>query len=216
MPRRLRALARGRRGASYALPMVLVTPVYLGFVLTIFEVGFLMLAGLGTRYAAHAAARSAAVWCDAGADAEAALRPRQAAWAALTPYVSGSRRAFAAAGPAPPEAVAAAPQYAAAVQRYVAGRAVGTDTSERRFLTAAARTAVTVEPVPGPGPRRMLRVTVTFRAPLWCPVVSRFMDPDHRPPFEYPVTAVATIPCEAPETGGRGLGIGYTPVRPSP
>jgi Flp pilus assembly protein TadG len=196
--------------------MVLVAPFYLGFVLAVFEIGFLLIAGIGTRYAAHAAARSAAVWADSGPAAEAGLRPRQAAWAALAPYVGGSPRELAAAGPVPPGAEDSAPGYAAAVRRYAAGRASGTDAAARRFLNAAARTTVTVEPVPASGPRPPVRVSVTYRAPLTWPVVSRFLDPDRSPPFEYPITAVATLPVEAPETGGRGLGIGYTPVRPVP
>jgi Flp pilus assembly protein TadG len=190
--------------------MVLVAPFYLGFVLFVFEVGFLMLAGLGARYAAHAAARSAVVWHDSATDAEADLRPRQAAWAALAPYAGGSRRELASAGPVPSGAAASAPDYSAAVRRYG-----GSDAAGRKFLNAAARTTVTVEQVSA-GPRPMLRATVTFRAPLTCPVVSRFMDPDRSPPFEYPITAAVTLPSEAPQTDGNGIGIGYTPVRPAP
>lgn len=213
MPRRLRALVRGRRGASYALPAVVVAPLYLLFILTIFEIGFLMLAGLGTHYAAHAAARSAAVWYDSVPDAEADLRPRQAAWAALAAYAGGSERELASAGAVPPEAVVSAPDFVDAFRRYAGG---SSGAVKRKFLNASARTAVTVERVSDAGPRPMVRATVTFRAPLTCPLISRFMDPDGSPPFEYPITAVVTLPAEVPETGGRGIGIGYTPVRPSP
>src|SRR5262245_15070962 len=157
-----------------------------------------MLAGLGTHYAAHAAARSAAVWHDSGPDAEADLRPRQAAWAGLAPFAGGSKRELDLAGPVPSEAAISAPDYVAAVRRYAGGRASGT--AERKFLNAAARTTVKVERLDTAGPRPMVRATVTFRAPLTCPVISRFMDPDGSAPFEYPITSVVTLPAEVPET----------------
>ncbi len=82
---RLRALARSRRGASYALPVVLVVPLYLAVLLAAFELGLVLLAGVGTRYAAFAAARSAAVWHSHPSAELAALRPRQAAWGRARP-----------------------------------------------------------------------------------------------------------------------------------
>lgn len=100
----LRAFARSQRGTSYALPYVLVVPFYLAFVLAVFEMGFLLIAKIGTQTAAHAAARSAAVWHSAPAEKLPELRPKQAAWMALAAYAGGRQRELDAAGPVPPEA----------------------------------------------------------------------------------------------------------------
>lgn len=195
LPRVVRALVRRKRGASYALPAALVAPIYLAFVAIVFELGFLLLAGLGTCYAAYAAARSAAVWHSAEPADVAALRPRQAAWAALAPFLIGRQRGPDTAGPVPPEATASAAGYTAAL-----GRSSG----DLQFRIAAARTTVTVEPVAG----GQIRATVAFRAPLYFPVASRLLSRG-RPAFEYPIAAVAELPNEAPS---GGPGIDYSPA----
>ncbi len=65
-----------------------------------------------------------------------------------------------------------------------------------------------VEALAPADPHGPLRVTVTFRAPLYFPVASRLLDPDGRAPFEYPLTATVTLPNEAPETESGTTGIG--------
>ncbi len=217
----LRAFARSQRGTSYALPYVLVVPFYLAFVLAVFEMGFLLIAKIGTQTAAHAAARSAAVWHSAPAEKLPELRPKQAAWMALAAYAGGRQRELDAAGPVPPEARESARSYADAVRRYTdgghgAGAAPPVDFFERKFLNAAARTTVTVAALAPGDPHGPLRVTVTYRAPLYVPVVSRFLDADGRAPFERPVTVVVVVPNEAPETVSGTIGIDTDPTRLPP
>jgi len=176
LPRVVRAFVRRTRGASYALPAVLVVPVYLAILAVVFELAFLLLAGLGTAYSAHAAARSAAAWQSIGPAEAAAVRPRQAAWAALAPFLIDRQHSLDTAGPVPREAA----------------------TSARRHRTAAARTTVAVEPVGG-----RVRATVEFRAPLSFPVASRLLSCGRRA-AEFPIRATAELPGEA-HPGGPGI-----------
>lgn len=211
MPPRLRRLSARlvrRRGASYSLPLVLVAPLYLLFVLSVFEIGMLMLARIGAGYAAHAAARSAAVW---EWDEPGGPNPRLAAWAALAPFVGAGEGELAAAGPVPGEAAAAAADYADAFRGQLSADAAG-----RKFRNAAARTRVSLERIDASGTPPTLRATVSFRAPLRLPGVSRFIDPDRRWPFEYTLSATVDIPMARPETPGGNLGIPYPVAGPRP
>lgn len=217
--RTLRALARRQRGASYSLPLVLIVPFYLMFVVAVFEFGFLLLARAGTQYAAYAAARAVIVWDGEKPEDVAKLRPKQAAWAHLAPFVGGRQRELDNAGPIPPEALEAADAYTEAVRRYMTP-AGGSESSgpsaeflRRKFLTTAARTEIKIEPQTPDGPHKLMRVTVTYRAPLYMPVASRFVDPDGQQPFEYPLTATVTLTAEGPETESRTIGIEYSPDR---
>lgn len=217
--RRLRRRAAGQRGASYSLPVVLTAPFYLMLVLLVFELTFLLVARAGTQYAAFAAARAAAVWHHAKHEPAAELRPKQAAWAHLAPFVTGRQRELDAAGPVPAEARELAPDYAAAVRRFMTpagaaeSRAPDAAFLERKVLNAAARAEVLVEPLGEDGPHRLVRVTVTFRAPLHMPVVSRFLDPDGTAPFEYPLRAAVTLTAEGPETESGTFGIDHVSDR---
>lgn len=201
---RLARLLRSRRGTSYTLPVVLVVPVYLAILLTLFELGFVLLAGVGLRYAAFCAARSAAVWQSHPSADLAALRPRQAAWAAVAPFLGARPREIAAAGPVPADAPAFAREHAAYLSRTTTaehgpGAAPPAEFLERQLLHAAARTDVRVEALAPADPHGLLRVTVVVRVPLVFPVASRLLDPDGRAPFEVPMTATVTLPNEAPE-----------------
>ena len=168
------------RGASYSLSVVLVVPLYLSAVLFAGEVGYLLLARQGVQYAAHAAARSASVW-------DTDDQPRRAAVAALAGFVGRPRDAQA--GEA-----GIAREYAAAH----GGEAV----RERLFRAAAARTGVTIDRADG-----QVRATVRVRAPLRFPGASRFLDPDRRPPYEYPLAATVALPAGP----AGGFGIDYAP-----
>lgn len=213
----LRRLIRCQRGSSYSLPFVMVVPFYLVFVLTVFEITFLLLAKMGTQYAAHAVARSAVVWQSAGTIAEAELVWKRAAWSAMTPFGGGRQRELDSAGPIPEEARACVRAYVQANRRYLEGTGAGhvppDDFVERKFLISAARTDVEVEALEPDNPHGLLRATVKYRAPLYMPVVSRFLDADGQAPFEYPLSASVTFPNDAPVSKKRTLGIDYNSNR---
>jgi len=50
---------------------------------------------------------------------------------------------------------------------------------------------------------------VRYRAPLYIPVVSRFLDPDGGWPYEYEIESRAVLPNETPVSADRRLGIDY-------
>lgn len=206
-------LARGEEGVSYSLSYVMVFPFYLMFLCLVFETTWLLVAKVGTMYAAHAGARSAVVWSSAQPANLRTTRINQAVWTAMTPFVTGS--------PSwqnlPSDAPLQAGEYVAAYKLYNTGNndkyaqaspailaALAT-----RYLTAATRTTwmpQQFDNVPANGP---LTVTVTYRAPLHIPGVSKFLDPDGQLPYEYPITSSATLPSEAPANATKFLGIHY-------
>lgn len=225
----LRRLLRRQRGVSYSLSFVLVVPLYLTVMLFAVEAGLLLLTRVGVQYAAHMTARSAVVWQSAQcepAEREQVLRLKAAQ--SIAPYLGGRQREADAAGPVPPEAAGFAADFAAAVQTYQ-GPAVAAEPGlrrpytrsrtppdaeflKRKFLSAWGRTTVELKPPTG-DPHGPLTVTVRLRAPLYLPVVSRFLDPDLSAPFEYPLEAEATLPNDAPLSKDGTLGIPYRPFR---
>ena len=61
----LKLLAADEEGVSYSLSYVLVFPLLFLFVCIVFESTFVLMAKVGTLYAAHAGARSTVVWSSA-------------------------------------------------------------------------------------------------------------------------------------------------------
>lgn len=209
----LAAFARNEDGVSYSLPFVLLVPFYLFFVLVVFQAGFLLLAKIGTLYAAHAGARSAVVWQWAQPAELRDERVRQAVFTALAPFAGGNPDDVATAGSPPADALKYADDF---VQAYLSYRSDGkprsrppglpddysAETLRNKYLCAAARTAVAIDPGDG-GPGASVTVTVTYRAPLLIPVVARWLGQ------EFAITSAATLPGEAPRSTGATLGIDY-------
>lgn len=197
------------RGVSYSMPFVLIIPFYLTFMVMTVEVAFLMQAKLGTMAAAHAAVRAAKVWHLAEPATLAEARIRQAAFTTLAAFTGGRQAEIDAAGPIPADAEAGAADYAEAGNGSLQSHAVDDEFLRRKYRHAAARAELHVER-PTADPRGLIRITLRFRAPLYVPVASRFLDPDGRAPFEYPLSATATLPADGPVSRDRKLGINYS------
>jgi hypothetical protein len=201
-----KALACGEEGVSYTLPFVLLVPFYLFFVLIVFETAFLLLAKIGTMYAAHAGARSAVVWQSAQPEALRQPRVQQAVLTALAPFAVDNR---ASAGGTAAEAVEFANAYTAASSP---GQAVPTTLGlpadyspqglQNRYGSAADRTTIAIDWGTGK-PNSDVSVTVTYSAPLHVPVVAAWLG------RQYTMTSTATLPSEAPRSADGTLGIGY-------
>jgi len=226
--RSLRRLLRRQRGVSYSLSFVLVVPLYLTIMLFAVEAGFLLVTRIGVQYAAHQAARAAVVWQSAQPENLREQRIKQAAVQAVAPFLGGRQRELADAGPVAAWAEEHATDWAAAVRKYMVP-AVKAEPGLRRpydrphepsdaaflrrkYMSAWGRTTVTVAPV-GTDPHGPITVTVRVRAPLYMPVVSRFLDPDLSAPFEYPLEATVTLPDDAPLSKDGTLGIKYQSFR---
>jgi hypothetical protein len=224
----LRRLVRRQRGVSYSLSFVLVVPLYLTIMVFTLEVGILMITRIGLQYAAHMAARSAVVWQSAEPESLRDDRIKLAAVQAIAPYVGGRQREVDDAGSISGDAYQHASDFASAVRRYQQ-KAVSAepglrrpytrsrtppkaDFLERKFLSAWGRTDVEVK-ASAQDPRGPLEVTVKLRAPLYMPIVSRFLDPDLSAPFEYPMQTTVTLPNDAPVSKDNKLGIKYQSYR---
>jgi Flp pilus assembly protein TadG len=202
-------LARDEAGVSYSLSYVMVFPVFLLFVCLVVETTGLILAKIGTLYAAHAGARSAMVWSSAQPASLRNQRIDQSVWTAMTPFVTGDPNQL----PPPPEANAQADQYVLAYNAYASAakdpNANAPDmTLKGRYLFAASRTTW------GPPVEQLLwednvTFTVTYLAPLHIPGAARLLDPDGKPPYVYPISSTVTLPNEAPTSADRTLGIDY-------
>ncbi len=217
----LRALARDEEGLSYSLSYVLVFPIYLAFVCMVFTASMLILAKVGTLYAAHAGARSAVVWQTAQPASLREERIQQSVFTAMAPYVSASSRDLLTARSLPPasasqqglEFVAAYELYSQGNQQPALRRPYQRQVASpaylgRKFANAATRTTHSIggdRNVPG-GP---LTMTVTYRCPIYIPGANRFLDTNGFWPYEMEIRSVATLPNETPMTTSRTLGIDY-------
>jgi Flp pilus assembly protein TadG len=200
-------LLRGEEGVSYSLSFVLLLPFYLLFVCLVFEATWLLLAKVGTLYAAHAGARSAVVWSSARTlpGDQSSNHINQSVWTAMTPFSSGQPSQQG----APAGADAQGDQYAAAYQSYSQASGdpyaqVAPARMKQRYLSAASRTTWQVN-IDQSRPDGDVTVRVTYRAPLYIPGAARALGMGN----EYPITSSATIPNEAPANDSRSLGIDY-------
>jgi hypothetical protein len=193
-------------GVSYTLPFVLLVPFYLFFVLIVFETAFVLLARIGTMYAAHAGARSAVVWQSAQPQSLRTPRVQQAVWTALAPFVTDTS---ASARGGSPEAVQFASAYAACAPPRQGGQSVlglpgdyAPQSLQNRYGCATARSTVAIAWGTGK-PNSDVSVTVTYRAPLHVPIVAAWLG------RQFTMTSTATLPSEAPRSADGTLGIGY-------
>lgn len=217
----LRAVAADESGASYSLGFVMVAPIYFFFLLVVFEATLLLVAKVGTMYAAHACARSAVVWQTAEPAALRADRTDQATFTAMAPFVSARARDLSFLS-IPGSAYGQSVQLAAVYALYSSGSAgdpppvvrpyprgnAPADYIIRKYLNAAGRTTYTVAGEVGT-PGADTTAVVRYRAPLYFPVVSRFLDPDGVWPYEYTIESRAVLPNETPVSADRRLGIDY-------
>lgn len=223
---RLPALAdlhRDETGVSYSMSYILVAPIYLMFLCMVFTATLLLLAKIGTMYAAHAGARSAAVWQTAQPSNLRQERTEQAVLTAMAPFVSASSRDLLTAPSAPP------PNTARYTEEFIEGYTFYSRGSKnleppvrrpyarqqpdpgylaRKFLNTATRTTFRIGGETN-RPGGKTTVTVTYKSPLYIPGVNRFLDPDGAWPYAMDITSVAAIPSEVPVSANRTLGIPY-------
>jgi hypothetical protein len=223
--RRLRqqrwAALTGESGASYSLGFVFVAPIYLFFLLMVYESSLLLVAKVGTMYAAHAAARSAVVW---GTAEPASLRSDkidQAAWTAMTPFV-GARFRDLDFAEIPNSAYLQSAELVAVYMLYSTGSAgqpapavrpyprsnAPADYLVRKYLNAASRTRYTIT-ADDNTPNADTTVVLRYQAPLYFPGVSRFLASNNSWPYEYTIESRAVLPNETPVSADRRLGIDY-------
>ena len=206
-------LARGEEGVSYSLSYVLVFPFYLLFVCLVFETTWLLLAKVGTMYAAHAGARSAVVWASAKPDNLRTTRINQSVWTAMTPFVTGSPSWLSVQG----DAFGQSLEYAAAYDFYVSSGDPNAKppftTLTNRYLTAASRTTWSppnFNNVPANGD---LTLTVTYRAPLHIPGAARILSTNVWRKTSMPSRRRSRCPTRHPRRPTARLALNMSPVK---
>ena len=205
-------LAHGEEGLSYTLSYVLVFPIYFLFVCVVFEASWLLVAKVGTMYAAHAGARSQVVWSSAQTEQKglAIKRTNQAVWTAMTPFITGDPRWIS----VPGQALLQSVEYVAAYKAHFSSGDPYADapneTLGARYHCAASRTTWDVQVDPDPAhPNGDVTVTVTYLAPLHIPGAARVLNAGSGTLNEYRIVSTATLPNEAPANRSRTLGIDY-------
>ena len=206
---RLRGIStvyRDEEGASYVLPLVMTIPLYLFFCLFVSEIVLLSLTKVGTTYAAYAGARSSAVWMAQKPNLQKD-RMRQAVVSGLSPFVASGHQLFGVAGDPKWPIDVHLNEYLLSLERF-SERSIDRASMSTHFRRVAARTSIDHDVSQSNG-FRSVTVKVTYRAPFLFAVVARWLDPDHRAPYEMPVRSVATFPIAEPKTQDGTLGIDY-------
>jgi len=218
----LRLLALDEEGVSYSLSYVLVFPLLFLFVCIVFESTFVLMAKVGTLYAAHAGARSTLVWSSAQPAEVRADRIGQSVRTAMAPFASASAIDITRSGNNPAAYLGEASDFATAYLAYSSKSAAQPSTLRRpyartnatlpvlltRYLSGAVRTTYTIEKLDAT-PEGDIRFVVTYRAPLHIPGASRILAPNRATPLDFPIRSQAILPDAAPRSIEGGLGIDY-------
>ena len=206
-------LARGEEGLSYSLSYMLTFPIFFLFACLVVESTWLLLAKVGTVYAAHAGARSAVVWSTAQPASKRNPRIYQSVWTAMAPFVTGDPSWTSLPPVSLIEIGEQSAEYVGVYKAYQGGSndpiASVPDTAlGKRYLTAASRTTCKLPPDPPPAGGD-LTITVTYRAPLHIPGAGRILAPNSGLLHEYKIVSSVTLPNEAPANESKTLGIDY-------
>jgi hypothetical protein len=191
---------------------MLTFPIFFLFACLVFESTWLLLAKVGTVYAAHAGARSAIVWSSAQPASKRNPRIYQSVWTAMSPFVTGDPSWTSLPPVALTEVAEQSAEYAGVYTTYQGGSNdpkanVPLTALGKRYFTAASRTTCQWQ-VDSPQAGE-LTLTVTYRAPLHIPGAGRILAPNSGPLHEYQIVSSVTLPNEAPANESQTLGIGY-------
>jgi len=221
---RLRSFARlaaDEFGLTYTLSYVMVIPVYLFLILIAYEATWLLVAKVGTMYAAHAGARSAVVWESMKPKSDRDARIEQATTTAMAPFATTSWKHIQLAGGPSANALLAAEEYAQAHRRYsndpnapaprrrpYAQVRASYESLRLRYYCASARTTTKIE-LADRKPGADLKFIVTYKAPLRIPGPARWLSQRGGPPWEIAIRSYAVLPAETPDTADGTMGIRY-------
>ena len=198
--RLLQNLVRDEHGGAYTLSYVMVIPILMLLTCLIIESTLMMMAKVGTSYAAFSGARTAIVWSSASDNWDLAEnRIEKAAIQSFVPFSSG----MGAQGSAPNEASAYSSSYTAFVDEPVSESYI-----RAKYSNAARRLKVTVS-----GPPRShdseIKVTVAYRFRFNMPGIGKLIGEKDDDGYSFPLKSTATLQNEGPKNQQQDLGIGY-------
>ena len=206
-------LLTGESGLSYSASFVMALPVLLFLSLVWFEAGMLLLAKVACSQAAHAAARSAAVWLPMNQPTQADAAIKLAARLPVTPY--GLTRSIRNPFPAADAQMVTQADYAAQAFAAISGDSSSAQASviRAKFLDAARRTVVTYSASSVYGPSNLdgeVTVTVTFRPAVLFPGLAAVVQPASLGRKYHEVKSTFTLPAEYPRNSNRAMSITYS------
>jgi len=237
-PHLLRAVHRDESGAVYVLSVVMILPFYVLLICVIIETTLMLVAKMGTTYAAFCAARAAIVWdvadssSTAKSQSRAGLAPNQepsempvssqtqqkasdAAVIAMTPFASGSPIHIGAADKSTGDNSAADQAYVSAFRKAAPHSRVSLNYLAQKARYAQSATTVEIAPKKSNSPAGELEAAVTYRYPFHLPVVGRLFGAARSQSggafLVYEIRSNCVLPSEAPRNPDRSLGIEYRP-----
>lgn len=197
-------------GAAYSLSYMLTIPLIALIVCLVVDLTLILVAKIGTVYAAYAAARSAVVWVPSGVSAGTAQdKVEAAAQNAITPFASSNTRHRPVKTPPPSGFV-----YYAAHKSY-ADEPAEFEYLGWKWLYASWATKVAIDG--GNDYRKDVTVTLDYKAPFHMPAIGRIFGVPT--PYGFYTTTIRTVvklENQAPRSdeknpSSRPLGISYVP-----
>lgn len=198
-------------GAAYSLSYMLTIPFIALIICLVVDLTLILVAKIGTVYAAYAAARAAAVWLPSGVSPRTAQdKVEAAAQNAMTPFASSNKRHRPVKSPPPSGLV-----YYAAHKNY-ADEPAEFEYLGWKWLYASWATKVTVDD--GADYRKDVTVTLDYKAPFHMPAIGRiFGSPTLFGFYTTNIRTVVQLENQAPRSdeknpASRPLGISYVPA----
>lgn len=205
--RQVKRLFAEEDGAAYTLSYVMVIPIYVLLMCLIAECTLLLMAKIGTVYAAYAGARTAIVWqsIDEGTAQEKTLT---AAVHAMVPFAGGMADLDGTSG-----ASGQMEEYLEAYREY-AEEPASSRYMEAKYRYASGMTTVTSELSSDDGAEPWesdIIVTVEYRAPFHIPMIARLLGGEKHSNglWIHQITSKAALQNEAPQNEDGKLGISY-------
>jgi hypothetical protein len=209
--RAARALHGCDAGVAYSLSYMLTIPLLALIVCLVIDMTLILVAKIGTVYAAYASARSAIVWVPSGVSKSDAQRKMEsAAQQAMTPFASGSTGHRPLSVPAP-----AGIAYLAAHKSF-ADKPADLEYLGWKWQYAGWATKVTTDA--GRDYKKDVTVTLDYQAPFHMPAIGRIFG--KLTPFGFytiNIRTVVKLENQAPRSdvlnpASRPLGISYVPA----
>ena len=194
------SLVRDEHGGAYTLSYVMVIPILMLLTCLIIESTLMMMAKVGTTYAAFSGARTAIVWSSASDNWDTAeSKIEKAAIQSFVPFSSG----MGAQGSPPGEASDYSSSYDSFVDQPVSESYV-----RAKYANAASRLKVTVNGPPASHDSEV-KVTVEYRFRFNMPGIGKLIGEKDDDGYSFPLRSTATLQNEGPKNEQQDMGIGY-------
>lgn len=165
----IRPLALREEGAAYSMVYVLTVPFYMFVICLVVESSLILIAKIGTVYAAYAGARALIVWQNANPN-ERVKRTQQAIAQAMAPFASGDISVG-----APPDSQDV--NFATAYHQYSPSAPGNTRYLQNKYQYAwkYVPTETALPPINATKGDELLTVTFKYEAPIHTPIIGKLI-----------------------------------------